>query len=119
METADASQTNQSFIQQELPNSTAILVLGIASIVSCWCLGIPGLVCGIIAMVLASKSEILYRNNTNLYRPGSYANLKAGKVCAIIGICLSGLMFLSFVTKLIIGAAFLGFFTSILPFLNN
>ena len=38
---------------RSLPNATATLVLGIVSIVSCWCIGIVGLTCGIIALYLA------------------------------------------------------------------
>lgn len=114
METTQSTQPSN--FPQELPNSIAILILGIASIVTCWCFGIPGLACGIVALVLASKSEIQYRSNPNLYTTGTYSNMRAGKVCAIIGICLSGLMFLSLLVKLALGAAFL---TSILPFLDK
>lgn len=105
--------------QNDLPYSTAVLVLGIVSIATCFCWGIPGLVCGIIALVLASKAEILYQSNPASYRKGSYSNMKAGKICAIVGICLSGLMFLSILVKLAFGAAILGFFGSILPFLDK
>ena len=38
-----------------LPNATAVLVLGILSIVTCWLYGIPGIIMGIIAIVLAQK----------------------------------------------------------------
>ncbi len=43
--------------KQELPNSTGVLVLGILSIVFCWCYGIPGLVLGIIALVMSKKQQ--------------------------------------------------------------
>lgn len=94
-------------MQQALPNSTAVLVLGIISIVSCWCVGIVGLVLGIIALVLASKAKQLYLKSPGNYTQSSYGNLKAGKVCAIIGVCLSGLYVLyAIVYFLILGAAF-------------
>jgi hypothetical protein len=113
-------QTNQPLnIQQDLPNSTAVLVLGIISIVSCWCWGFPGLICGIIALVLSSRSEKLYKDSPYLYRTGSVSNLKAGKICAIIGVCLSGILVLSVFVKLVIGVAFLGFLGSIIPFLDK
>jgi hypothetical protein len=102
-------QSNQT--SQELPNSTAVLVLGIISIIGCWCWGIPGLVCGIIALVLASKGENLYNENPSLYKPVTYSNLKAGKICAIIGVCLSGLFLFLVLVKIAFGLAFLSHFT--------
>lgn len=79
---------------QPVPNSTGVLVLGIISIPTCFCWGIIGLVCGIIALVLASKGNALYKANPSGYTVSSYNNLKAGKVCGIIGVCLSGLYLL-------------------------
>jgi hypothetical protein len=75
-------------MQQPLPNATAVLVLGIISIVGCFCYGIPGIICGIIALILAAKSKALYFANPGMYTPGSYNNLAAGRVCAIIGLIL-------------------------------
>ncbi len=43
--------------QKNLPNSTAVLVLGILSIVGCIFYGIPGIICGIIAIVLHGKED--------------------------------------------------------------
>ena len=79
---------------QKLPNATAVLVLGILSIVGCFCYGIIGLILGIIAMVLAQKDLRLFAESPGLYQPASAANLKAGRVCAIIGVCLSAIYFL-------------------------
>ncbi|MDR0505247.1 MAG: hypothetical protein LBH32_00285 [Dysgonamonadaceae bacterium] len=72
-----------------LPNSTAVLILGIASIVTCCCYGIPGIICGIIAIVLANSAVKMYAVNPDAYTESSYKNLKAGKVCAIIGLIIS------------------------------
>lgn len=74
-----------------LPNATAVLVLGIVSIVGCCFWGFTGLLCGIIALVLAKKDNALYRAAPGQYSIASYNNLKAGKVCAIIGLCLSSI----------------------------
>ncbi len=82
---------NSFYNNQNIPNSTAVLVLGIVSIVMCWCFGIIGLTCGIIALVLAKKGLNLYTSNPDNYTTSSRNNIKAGKICAIIGICLSGL----------------------------
>ncbi len=87
-------------VQQPLPNSTAVLVLGIVSIIGCFCYGIVGLVCGIIALVLASKANKLYQHNPEAYTESSHKNLKAGKICAIIGLVLSALYLLTVIFAL-------------------
>lgn len=90
-------QINSPTTQSILPNSTAVLVLGILSIVFCWCIGIVGLTLGIIALVLANKGNRVYVSNQNQYTVASYNNLKAGKICAIIGTILSGLYLLYYI----------------------
>ena len=102
-------QFNNQFGQIAVPNSAAVLVLGILSIVLCVCAGIVGLICGIIALVLASKAMTLYNENPANYTAASYNNLKAGKVCAIIGTILSALYFVYYIVMFfIIGAAMTG-----------
>jgi hypothetical protein len=81
--------TGNQFGQAILPNSTAVLVLGILSIVFCFCYGIVGLILGIIAVVLGSKGMTLYNANPGAYTLASYNNLKAGRTCGIIGLILS------------------------------
>jgi hypothetical protein len=86
------NQTQPGFgmqVQQPLPNATAVLVLGIVSIVGCFCYGVIGIICGIIALVLASKSKKMYEANPEAYTEGSYKNMNAGRICAIIGLILS------------------------------
>ncbi|WP_109097126.1 CCC motif membrane protein [Aquimarina sp. AU58] len=78
--------------KQQLPNATLVLIFGIASIVTCFCYGFLGLVFGIIALVLAKKAKELYLANPELYT--GYENLKAGRICAIIGTILSSLYLL-------------------------
>jgi hypothetical protein len=75
--------------QSPLPNATAALVLGIIGILGCFCYGVPGLICAIIALVLANKDIRLYNANPSYYTPGSFANVKAGRICAIIALSLS------------------------------
>ncbi|HTQ65724.1 MAG TPA: CCC motif membrane protein [Puia sp.] len=91
MDTQNPLQQFSPGPQRALPNSTAVLVLGIISIVGCFCYGIVGLVCGIIALVLAKKDSVSYEANPALYTSGSYSNLKAGRVCAIVGVSLSSI----------------------------
>ena len=94
--------------QQALPNATATLVLGIISIVGCFCYGIVGLACGIIAIVLSNKDRARYNANPTAWTTSSFNNMKAGRVCAIIGIILSAL-YLVYVIFLFatIGTAFM------------
>lgn len=86
----------------ELPNATAVLVLGIISIALCWCGGIVGLPCGIIALVLGAKGMNLYNQNPQAYTTKSFNNLKAGRICAIIGTILSGLYLILTIINLIV-----------------
>jgi len=76
--------------QQELPNANVILVLGISSIVGC-CLsyGIIGLICSIIALVMAKSANELYQRNPDYYTESSYKNMTAGKTCATVSLVLS------------------------------
>lgn len=83
-------------MQQALPNATAVLVLGILSIITCCCFyGLPSLILGIIALVLSKKDMALYIANVGAYTEGSYKNLKAGRVCAIIGLVFSALIIIA------------------------
>lgn len=75
--------------QRSLPNATAVLVLGILSIVTCFCYGVIGLILGIIAIVLASKDKRLFTASPEVFTTASLKNLNAGRVCAIIGTILS------------------------------
>ena len=97
--------------QQSLPNATGVLVLGILSIVFCWCYGFIGAALGIIALVLATKANKLHQASPDAYSQSSYKNMKAGKVCAIIGLCLSNLYIIYFIVII----SFYGAMFSALP----
>lgn len=66
---------------EHLPNATATLVLGILSIVICF-------ICGIVALIISNKDMALYKANPGQYSATSYNNLKAGRICSIVGIAL-------------------------------
>jgi hypothetical protein len=94
---ATSQPFNQPFnygIQRSLPNATPVLILGILSIVTCCCYGVIGIILAIIALVLSKKDRALYAANMSLYTEGSFKNLKAGRVCAIIGLILNILLVL-------------------------
>ena len=97
--------------QKPLPNASAVLVLGIVSIVLCWCHGIIGLILAIIALVLANKDLALYNHNPESYTQSSYSNLKSGRTIAIIGLVLAG-VFLFF---LVIALLFFGLNFAMFP----
>lgn len=101
-------------MKKALPNSTAVLVLGIISIVTCACYGIAGLVTGIIALILSANARKLYEENPEDYTDSSYKNMSAGRTCAIIGVSLSALYFLFIVLYFIfIGTLFYEIFSNI------
>lgn len=82
--------------QEAIPNSTAVLVLGIISIATCWLYGVPGIICGIIALILAKSASSAYEANPEKYTTTSFNNLKAGKICGLIGLILS-VLFIVFI----------------------
>ena len=84
--------------QQTLPNSTLVLVLGILSIVSCICYGLPGLICGIVAVIIGQKATNVYKESPEIYK--GFDNVRAGKIMGIIGIVLS-VLFIIFLIWLI------------------
>lgn len=81
--------------KRNLPNATAVLVLGICSIITCCCYGIIGVILGIIALVLAKKDLQLYKESPELY--SNYQNLNIGKILSIIGIVLSSIIMIIFI----------------------
>ena len=84
--------------QKNLPNSTLVLVLGILSIVSCICYGLPGLLCGVVAVIIGQKATNVYKESPESYK--GFDNVRAGKVMGIIGIVLS-VLFIIFMIWLI------------------
>ncbi|MBA3664559.1 MAG: hypothetical protein H0W61_10170 [Bacteroidetes bacterium] len=94
-----------------IPNSVGVLVLGILSIVFCWCYGILAIIMGIIAIILANQGEKLYQLNPRAYTLASYKNLKAGKICGIIGLSLGAVYILIIIVYVIVlGSAAFGAF---------
>lgn len=94
---------NENLTNQEkrpLPYATASLVLGIVSIVLCWCYGIVGFITGLIGLILAIMDSKSYKQSPNSYTPSSINNYKAGLICSIIGTVLSLIFLIVFITIL-------------------
>lgn len=98
-------------VQIPLPNAQTVLVLGIISIILCWCHGIIGLVLAIVALVLANKDLAMYNADPQKYTPASYSNLKSGRTIAVIGLVLAGI----FLFMLLIGLFFMGLNFALFP----
>jgi hypothetical protein len=92
-------------VQENLPNATIILVLGILSLVFIFpYISVIGIILGIIAIRMAGRDHILYKANPNQYTLSSFNNLKAGRVCAVIGLSIAIITFvisLLFITGII------------------
>ncbi|MDY3364208.1 CCC motif membrane protein [Riemerella anatipestifer] len=87
-------------MKQNLPNATLVLVLGILSILGCCCYGVPGIILGVVALVMYKKDNQLYLANPELY--ANYSNLTTGRILAIIGIILSALNVLAYVVLIVL-----------------
>lgn len=91
---------NGNFMPSNLPNATAVLILGILSIIGCCFWGI-GIIFGVIALVLASKDTKLYKANPSAY--SNYSTLNTGRILAIVGIVL---FVLSLIMMVVFGSIF-------------
>ena len=89
-------------------------MLGILYIVFCCCTGFVGKIMGIVGLVLSSKAHVIYEANPNAYTLSSYNNLKGGKVCSIIGLCLSSLALIYFIIYAILVGSVIGMLGPIL-----
>jgi hypothetical protein len=83
----------QHIVRRPIPNGTAVLVLGICSVVL-GCI-LVGLVLGIIGLVLAKKSRALYREHPDWY--DDFGSLQAGFVLSIVGVCIGGLALIYYI----------------------
>lgn len=96
--------SNTNINSAQLPNATATLVLGILSIVVCF-------ICGIVALVISNKDVSMYKANPELYSEASYNNIKAGRICSIIGICLQVIVIIFYVILILFAVSTAGRFS--------
>lgn len=87
--------------QQNLPNATVALVLGILAIPACCFYGVFGLIFGIIAWVLGASDMKKYQLNPTMYSESSFKNAKAGKICGMVATILSALTIIFFVLAIV------------------
>lgn len=73
----------------DLPGAGGVLTMGILGII--FSLGFIGIILNIIALVRAGNLTREYQNNPGRYTESSFGRVKAGKICAIIGLSLLGL----------------------------
>lgn len=84
--------------QKQLPNASAVLVLGILSIVtSCFMIG---LVLGIVGLIISAEPNRMYRQSPDLWL--GYGNLNAGRIMCIIGVIIGGLLILYMISMFLI-----------------
>ncbi len=90
--------------RQNLPNANTVLILGIASILLCWWhfISVIGIALALTALILANKETRLYYQNPGTYSESSLNNVKTGRICALIGLIISLIIF-AFVVLLAIG----------------
>lgn len=100
----DTGSNGNRPLNGDLPNAVAVLVLGIISIVGCLFYGVPGLICGIIALALHRKDKMIWLSNQDKY-DNAFKTSKAGYICAIVGVSLSALFLLLMVIALVFGAS--------------
>ena len=91
--------------KETLPNATAVLVLGICSIVfGCFFIG---LILGIVGIVLSNNGRKLYKQDPTHYE--GYGSLNAGFIMSIIGTVLGGLYV---IYALVVGGTILSILSS-------
>lgn len=92
-------------LQKDLPRVQTALVLGILSFVL---VGILSVVLAIVALNISADTMKRYHRHPQLYMAASYSKLKAGRICSIIGLSISGiLLVVALVINLIDIATFL------------
>ena len=96
--------TNQQL--EKLPNATAVLILGICSILF-GCV-FAGFICGIVGLALSKKPMMMYQMNPMKYV--NYGVLNAGRILSIIGVILGAIAIVwGIISVLVLGGSFLLF----------
>lgn len=83
---------NSSNKPERIEGSGGVLTLGILSIVFA---GLIGLILGIVALSNSKRAMEQYRLDPDRYEQSTYKQMKSGRLCAIIGVSLSGFALLA------------------------
>ncbi|MCE5277947.1 MAG: GYF domain-containing protein [Planctomycetaceae bacterium] len=83
--------------------AVASLVLGILAIPTCLCYGLPGVICGILAVVFSSMAQ--RQIEAGGVSASSAGLAKAGKICGWIGLGLSLVAVIGIVIAFVVAAA--------------
>ena len=94
--------------QHEIPNASAVLILGIIALIISFFNSLVGIVAGIVSLVMARNAERLYSDTPRLYTMSSYSNIRSGRTCAIIGIVIA-------ILKIILIGIILGLLGAFIP----
>ncbi len=84
--------------QKVTPNSIAALILGISSLGTSFLYGIPGIICGVIALSLSANARRKYNSNPGAYTEGSLKMINVGFKTGLIGLILSIILLVAFVS---------------------
>lgn len=87
--------------------AVASMVLGILSIVTCMMYGLPGLICGILAMVYAKRARLAVQSGHG--HPIAVSMARAGRICGLIGMILGLVFFVFIALYMIFIFVFVGF----------
>lgn len=89
--------------RQKLPYAQSSLIFGIVSIVTaCCCMGLPGLIFGIIGLNHSKKAMAIYQQDASQYYGEGNAN--TGKITSIIGIVIGSIAMLQLIYALVTGS---------------
>jgi hypothetical protein len=98
-------------LRETIPNSGAVLILGILSVLFCWFYGFLSLILGITALVLAANGAKEYNREPGRYDQASYYKLRLGRNFAIAGLCLGALsLIFALLWMMLFGAVFFNIF---------
>jgi hypothetical protein len=80
----------------------ASLVLGIVSLPLCMCYGCPSLICGILACIFGYM--VLGQIKQGAAPPNAKGLSIAGMICGVVGILLSGLLWMILILGIVLGS---------------
>ena len=83
--------------QRNLPHTTAVRILSIASIPAAFFYALPGIIFGLVGFLLANKDLSAYRNSPAYYSARSFSSTKTGRICAAIGLALGAVILLALI----------------------